>query len=182
MVNYTRLEEDKMASLQCSKCGEGIHYHSLPQGIEYTYFSKKVWKDICRTKFDKNNKIMDESGVYPKLFRTSTIENDYSGQYLKLWECPICGTFHLFSDKGTVKKVFVRENSIDTYDYLDTGIMFVDYLWDEVTENDISNDRLISIQPSFYVRMDENHMVISKTHDFSEQYIYSVYEPEWMNE
>ena len=82
-----------MASLKCSKCGEGIHYHSLPQNIEYIYFSKMVWKKVCNTRFDKNTKDMDESGKYPKLYRSSTIENDYSGEFLKIWKCPVCGTF-----------------------------------------------------------------------------------------
>lgn len=60
-----------MASLQCSKCGGGIHYHSLPQDIEYIFFSKEVWDLICSTQFDNKNKVMDESGIYEHPRRAS---------------------------------------------------------------------------------------------------------------
>ena len=107
-----------MASLQCSKCGEGIHYHSLPQDIEYIYFPQMVWESICSTKFDKNNKVMDESGVYPKLYRSSTIENDFVGKYEKIWKCPACGTLHVLSTEGSVKNVFIKDNNVIYYDYI----------------------------------------------------------------
>ena len=171
-----------MASLQCSKCGEGIHYHSLPQDIEYIYFSKIVWESICSTRFDKNNKVMDESGVYPKLYRSSTIENDYPKQFVKIWKCPTCGTLHFFSAEGSVKNVFIKENSTDTYDYIEEGVMFGDYLWSDVTDQDISNVRLLSIKPSFYVRMGSDYLVISETLDFSKPECYRLYLPEWMKE
>lgn len=171
-----------MASLQCSKCGEGIHYHSLPQDIEYIYFSKMVWESICSTRFDKNNKVMDESGVYPKLYRSSTIENDYPEQFVKIWKCPTCGTLHVFSAEGSVKNVFIKDNSTNTYDYIEEGVMFGDYLWSDITDQDISNDRLLSIKPSFYVRMSSDYLVISETLDFSKPECYRLYLPEWMKE
>ncbi|SEQ21927.1 hypothetical protein SAMN02910289_01535 [Lachnospiraceae bacterium RM5] len=169
-----------MASLKCSKCGEGIHYHSLPQNIEYIYFSKMAWKKVCNTRFDKNNKDMDESGKYPKLYRSSTIENDYSGEFLKIWKCPVCGTLHFFDNKINVKKVFVKNDNVDIVGYTEIGVMFADYLWDDITEQDISNDMLSSIEPSFYVGSFLNYLVISKTEDFSDIECYKLYLADWM--
>ena len=140
-----------MASLQCSKCGDGIHYHSLPQDIEYIFFSKGVWNLICSTQFDKKNKVMDESGIYPKLFRSSTIESDYAGKYVKIWKCPTCGTLHVFSDDGSVKKVFVRDDAMPIADYSEEGILFSDFLWEDLTENDMPNKLLKTAKPSFYL-------------------------------
>lgn len=169
-----------MASLQCSKCGEGIHYHSMPEGIEYIYFKKIVWDSICTIKFDKSKKIMDESGIYPKLFRSSTIENDYSGQYMKIWKCQVCGTLHMFSNDGSVTKVFVKDNNEINDEAFEDGIMYDDYLWNEITDRDISNEKLSSIAPSLYVRLAEKSMVISKKPDFSIKTVYMSYNPEWM--
>ena len=171
-----------MASLQCSKCGEGIHYHSLPQEIEYIYFPNVTWEEICNTRFDKNNKVMDESGVYPKLYRSSTIENDYSNQFLKIWKCPTCGTLHFFSDVGSVEKVFVKDSDVNAEDYTEEGVLFGDYLWANVTDQDIPNDHLLSIKPSFYVRLGSVHLVTSETSDFSNPECYRLYFPEWMKE
>ena len=171
-----------MASLQCSKCGQGIHYHSLPQDIEYIYFSKMVWESICSTRFDKNNKEMDESGIYPKLYRSSTIENDYLGKYIKIWKCPTCGTLHVFSSEGSVKNVFIKDNGAITYDCIEEGVMFGDYLWNDITDQDISNDKLLSIEPSFYVKRSPDYLVISSTVDFSKPECYKLHIPEWMKE
>ena len=171
-----------MASLRCSNCGEGIHYHSLPQDIEYIYFSNNMWKEICKTKFDKNNKVMDESGAYPKLYRTSTIENDYAHQFSKIWKCPICGTMHVFSDEVSVDKVFVKDDVVDVGAFIEEGVMFGDYLWSEVIDQDISNDQLSLIEPTFYVRWSSENMIISKSIDFSNKEIYRLYLPEWMKD
>lgn len=169
-----------MASLQCSKCEEGIHYHSLPQDIEYIYFSDAIWKKICNTKFDKNNKSMDKSGIYPKMYRSSTIENDYSGQFTKLWKCPKCETLHFFSDSGNVNKVFVSEDETDPIDYTEEGFMFGDYLWADITDKDISNERLETIKPSYYVRLNSDRIVMSESLDFKNCRYYRLYLPEWM--
>lgn len=171
-----------MASLQCSKCGEGIHYHSLPQDIEYIYFSKKLWERICGTKFDKSNKVMDESGMYPKLYRSSTIENDYRGKYIKMWKCPSCGALHIFSAEGSVKNVFIKGNSVITCDYTEEGVVFGDRLWNDITNQDISNDQLQSIKPSFYVRLSSECLAVSETLDFSNPACYKLYLPDWMKE
>ncbi len=171
-----------MASLKCSKCGEGIHYHSLPQDIEYIYFSNVAWEEICSIRFDKNNKVMDESGIYPKLFRSSTIENDYPGYFLKIWKCPTCGTLHVFSDNGNVKKIFVSDDSENIDDYAEVGIVFGDYLWADVTDRDISNEQLLSVKPSFYVRLSSDYLFVSDGLEFTNFESYKMYLPEWMKE
>ena len=40
-----------MASLECSNCRYGIHYHGLPEGIEYIFFKWDDWKKIESKKF-----------------------------------------------------------------------------------------------------------------------------------
>ena len=87
-----------------------------------------------------------------------------------------------FSAEGSVKNVFIKENSTDTYDYIEEGVMFGDYLWSDITDQDISNIRLLSIKPSFYVRMGSDYLVISETLDFSKPECYRLYLPEWMKE
>ena len=37
-------------------------------------------------------------------------------------------------------KLFIKDNSTDTYDYIEEGVMFGDYLWNDITDQDITND------------------------------------------
>lgn len=60
-----------------------------------------------------------------------------------------------------MKNVFIKDNSTDTYDYIEEGVMFGDYLWNDITDQDITNDRLLSIKPFFYVRMSSDYLVVS---------------------
>ncbi len=79
-----------------------------------------------------------------------------------------------------MKKVFVKNDNVDIVGYTEIGVMFADYLWDDITEQDISNDMLSSIEPSFYVGSFLNYLVISKTEDFSDIECYKLYLADWM--
>ena len=35
-----------MASLKCSKCGYGIHYHDEPNGTEWIEFELNTWEKL----------------------------------------------------------------------------------------------------------------------------------------
>ncbi len=35
-----------MASLKCSKCGYGIHYHDEPNGTEWIAFELNTWEKL----------------------------------------------------------------------------------------------------------------------------------------
>ncbi|MBR4514155.1 MAG: hypothetical protein IKO61_04650 [Lachnospiraceae bacterium] len=95
-----------MASIMCKKCNTGIHYHSEPNGIEYTFIKENDWIIICNSCFDGKAKEMDTEKYYPKLFRTDTIEEDFSELIYKAWKCPACGSIIIFDAKGQPWKTY----------------------------------------------------------------------------
>ncbi len=169
-----------MASIQCSKCGEGIHYHSIPEDIEYTYISKSTWKEICSCKFNKDNKIYGKDG-YPKLFRSDTLEFDFESRILAMWKCPACGTYHLFDENGHVKRIFAHTADKTLDGKVEEGLLFNDYRWDELTEKAVPNTELKNERPTLYVKMNDDGMLTSHNPDFTEETeIYNTFIPEWM--
>ncbi|MCF0229573.1 MAG: hypothetical protein HUJ76_07790 [Parasporobacterium sp.] len=170
-----------MASLKCSKCGEGIHFHSIPQDIEYTYIPKSTWIDICNSRFNKSAIVMDSSGMHPKLFRSDTIENDFEGNIYKMWKCPNCGTMHLFDKNGHVNEVFEEASTTEKNALLDEGLVFSDYYWDNLTEKAVPDELLKSERPTYYCRKGKDVLFFSEHEDFSvcnKAYVKLI--PDWM--
>lgn len=136
-----------MASIQCSKCNTGIHYHGESNGIQYYFIKKNDWKKICTSYFDKYNKIFSE-GNLPKLFRSDTIEEDFSNNIIKAWKCPNCGLMMFFGKNGEIKKEFepdinnnnnIFPNKPDSYKEY---VVFDDYTWDKLTESAIPDNEI----------------------------------------
>jgi len=173
-----------MASLKCSVCGEGIHYHSTPADVEYRYISLKDWKEICRTKFDKSNKIMDSSGSHPMLFRSDTLDDDFADKIKRFWKCPQCDSWHFFENEKVAKvykiKEDVKEIQVDKIGL--EYVIFDDYMWDELTEKSIPNEMLAEIVPTYYAKIYDNYVVISSNRDYSNNIqVFELVKPDWMN-
>lgn len=66
-----------MASIQCTNCKLGIHYHGEPEGIEFILIERKDWDKIISSNFDPKNKKINAQTGYPNLYRTDTIEEDF---------------------------------------------------------------------------------------------------------
>lgn len=128
-----------MASILCSKCSQGIHYHGEPNGIQYAMITKADWDKIKSSKFDPSHKIIDPMNRYPKLFRTDTIEDDFPETVKKFWKCPFCGTLHFFDSEGLVLSAYepgAFENENGDFNNIE-GWYFDDYKWDKLTEEAI---------------------------------------------
>ena len=124
-----------MASLKCSKCGFGIHYHGEPDNTEYIMIKETDWFNITKNIFDPKNKIMKDG--YPMLFRSDTIEDEFSDCFIKFWICKRCGTLAIF-DGIYVDSVYApTEDKVPVDKHSKMYIVFSDYLWDEITEHSI---------------------------------------------
>lgn len=136
-----------MASLKCSNCGEGIHYHGVPEDIEYTYCK---WDDWCMLESLKVN--------------SDELDIKYEEMLAKPWKCPACTTFTFF-DKCHVVRVYSPMQSDDTNilvtEDMESGLLFDDYLWDEITEetNPIQNI-LEKYKGYHWVRKNNEYMFI----------------------
>lgn len=135
-----------MASILCSKCHQGIHYHGEPNGIQYVMICKTDWDKIVSSDFDSRQKIIDQTSGYPKLYRTDTIEEDFPESVKKFWKCPHCATLHFFDTDGRVVSVY--EPAVLTKEKWGSGHIegwfFDDYKWDELTEKMLPDSKLSS--------------------------------------
>ena len=72
-----------MASLKCSFCGYGIHYHGEPpDDTEYIFCTPDTW-----AKIEKEN------------LTSSRLEGEYYELFVYAWKCAECWTFAFF-DRG----------------------------------------------------------------------------------
>lgn len=156
-----------MASIKCRQCGFGIHYNSVPNGIEYIFIKKDKWECIFHSKFRTDICEMDETGQYPKLFRSDTIESDFPDAIEKVWVCPKCKCIHRFDLKGVVTETYKIRKMEMKSDVVCEGIVFDDYRWETITESMIPDERLRGIEPSDFVKLYDNGFVLSKNDDFS---------------
>ena len=134
-----------MASVKCSKCGYGIHYHGEPNGTEYIFILKADWEAITSSCFDPKDKVLDSNKDYPKLFQSDTIEEDFPGAVHKYWKCPKCGSLFFFDAEGNVTRMFAptdQEDSVSISDDIENGVIYDDYSWDALTEASIADNAI----------------------------------------
>ena len=87
-----------MASLKCSNCGFGIHYHDEPNGTEYVFIKLTEWERLIETKLNVSRYLLDGTE-----------------DYLYAWKCKECGAFMFMDNKiGFVNKVFVPAEECKT--------------------------------------------------------------------
>lgn len=162
-----------MASVLCSNCNTGIHYHSDPNGIEYVYISDEDWNSICESRFNPESKVIDDKG-YPKLFRTDTLESDFESVIHKAWVCPNCKSIITFDAKGNVINTYTSSKEEDLGLMVSSGIAFDDYLWDRITEDAKPDSNLKNQSPTFYVQFFERGIIISRNKQFDDSFYYSI--------
>ena len=136
-----------MASLKCSFCGNGIHYHGIPNGTKYIFCKMEDWQEI-----EQQN------------LRSDEIELEYYEKFIEAWKCPKCGTFAFFEKRVHVSDIYTpnKENSTDEMSGQNTfGVFFNDYLWDEITENNISAKYILKTYPQhLWILKNQNEMRI----------------------
>ena len=151
-----------MASLKCSKCGNGIHYHDEPNGTEWIAFETDTWNYLC------------SSSISISAYETTA----KSGWYT-IWKCKDCGTLHIFNGLDVnLDKVYELQDFEDL-NVSDNGIKciaFDDIAWDEITEtekngNDFDNSfkgierKYIRIsRDKIQVYRDENFTLLEKSY------------------
>lgn len=136
-----------MASLKCSFCGNGIHYHGIPDGTKYIFCTLENWQEI-----EKQN------------LRSDEIELENYEKFTEAWKCPKCGTFAFFNSRVHVSEVYTPANKIPTDKVLDKstfGVFFNDLLWDEITEDNISAKDILRVYPKHcWIVKNQNEMRI----------------------
>ena len=120
-----------MASIKCSFCNMGIHYHNEPNGTEFIMFPSNFWYSLEHLTSNVN-----ESYRYLK---SDAIELEFPNSYYKFWMCPNCKSIILFEKNTpyvagiyTVNHKHEKSNS-SNIDY----IVFSDKTWDFITERKI---------------------------------------------
>lgn len=161
-----------MASILCNNCNYGIHYHDIPEGIEFLYIPIKTWEKICQSRFDKNNPIYDEQHIYPKLFRSDTIEADFKNEVTYAWKCPSCESILVFHENGSVKNTYIKSQLQGVQEWNYEGLVFDDYTWHKLVEKQLSNNKLQIITPTFYVRGNETELLVSADNKFEKLIAY----------
>ena len=161
-----------MASLKCSNCGYGIHYHGISNGTEYILFDLNFWNWIITQKFDKNKKTYDKSG-YPFLYRSDSIQTEFVDKVYHFWKCKKCGTLAFFKPEcNMVDSVYTPDESYKpNYNSKKIGrfICFDDHLWDEITEKALPvNEIMVKYVPAMYVLFFEDGILCCQ--DFDGEY------------
>ena len=122
-----------MASLKCSGCGYGIHYHDEPNDTEYLFCTMDVWAKI-------------ES----EILTSSWVEAEYYEQIVYAWKCAECGTFAFFDRGGRVTGVYTPNKELSSEPMLEPvefGLFFDDILWYDITEQDIPASEILKKYP-----------------------------------
>ncbi len=146
-----------MASLQCSGCGEGIHYHGEPEGIEYVAFELDSWNSLIDTDL------------------TIISYDEHTDRYLTMWRCPECGTMHVFKPNSNwVWKVFkpCNETTLSVAGGTEY-IIFDDHNYFDITETDITGKEYMNTYPEksrMYGVILGNKMVFFKTAGFDKPF------------
>ena len=108
-----------MASLKCSHCGFGIHYHDEPNGIELYAFSQKLWNFNLKT--DK-----------PIVSFTESDEG-----FLIVWRCPECDCLHVFKGyEPRIKQAYAPSDDLFPLMSAEKYLFFVDSLRDKVFDEE----------------------------------------------
>ena len=163
-----------MASLQCSKCKAGIHYHGEPEGIEYVLIKIKDWEVITSSKFAPDKKQYYPGSKSPRLFASDSIEMDFPEMIATAWKCPECGSLMFFGENGSVSASFeedmdapITESSVG-----DLYVIFDDYAWDALTESALPDWKIPEqFRPVSYVDIsDESIRVLSLDGNVRKQY------------
>ena len=137
-----------MASLKCSHCGFGIHYHDEPNGVEYTALSQDLWNSFSKT--DK------------PIVRYVLDGND---DFLCIWRCPECGCIHTFEAYRPIfKQAYIPCDDVAIYTESKKYLVFIDFLFEDISERGLSAKEFANggkySSDSFFYAMINNECVI----------------------
>ena len=137
-----------MASLKCSHCGFGIHYHDEPNGVEYTALSTELWNLFSET--DK------------PIVRYVLDGND---DFLCIWRCPKCGCIHTFEAYRPIfKQAYIPCDDVAVYTKSKKYLVFIDFLFEDISERGLSAKEFANggkySSDSFFYAMINNECVI----------------------
>lgn len=137
-----------MASLKCSHCGFGIHYHDEPNGVEYTALSQELWNSFSKT--DK------------PIVRYVLDGND---DFLCIWRCPECGCIHTFEAYRPIfKHAYIPCDDVAIYTESKKYLVFIDFLFEDISERGLSAKEFANggkySSDSFFYAMINNECVI----------------------
>lgn len=142
-----------MASLKCSKCGFGMHYHDEPNGIEYIIIAQDNWSALKDYSFDNNGlNYMPNVDEIELLLPTFII---------KVWKCPVCGTIAMFDNSNIqVNAVYVQAiNGFEVHLCGNVYYAFSDYSWDKLTELPIKiNEVAGKCEPDYVLYEQDKHV------------------------
>ena len=137
-----------MASLKCSHCGFGIHYHDEPNGVEYTALSQDLWNSFSKT--DK------------PIVRYVLDGND---DFLCIWRCPECGCIHTFEAYRPIfKQAYIPCDDVAIYTESKKYLVFIYFLFEDISERGLSAKEFANggkySSDSFFYAMINNECVI----------------------
>lgn len=147
-----------MASLKCSHCGFGMHYHDEPNGIGYTALSQGLWNLFSET--DK------------PIVRYLLDGND---DFLSIWRCPECGCIHVFEAfRSIFKQAYLPCNHVDISTEAQKYLVFVDFLFEEISERGLTAKEFAHAGPYpandfFYAMIDHESIIVYRDEACSEE-------------
>lgn len=109
-----------MASLKCSNCGCGIHYHDEADGTQLIVFKESVWNNLLNSDIPVSRYILDGTE-----------------DYLEIWRCKNCETLHIFD--GVDVSIAYRKIDNVTKEPVngENYVGYVDTDWSIITEDRI---------------------------------------------
>lgn len=145
-----------MASLKCSNCGNGIHYHDEANGTQIIFFTEDEWNRLT------------ESEMYVSRY---TLDG---GDYYTFWKCPECGALHRFdSESNKVRAVYKKkEEYCSLNNNCECYVGYVDYDWDQITEGQIVGKEIDAKYPNCKKLCIEDYgtILIIQSDDNKEEY------------
>ena len=146
-----------MASLKCSKCGYGIHYHDEPNGVEWVAFELGTWNNLCASSKS-----------------ISSYEIDTKSGWYTVWKCEECGTLHVFKamDINMDRSYELQDNAATKAqeENVIECIAFEDIIWDEITETESNGndfDNRFKDYPRKYIRICEETLSVYTDEEYN---------------
>jgi len=119
-----------MASLKCSNCGCGIHYHDEADGTQLIAFKESVWNKLLNSDIPVSRYMLDGTE-----------------DYLEIWKCKNCETLHIFN--GVDVSAAYRK-TVNTAVESASGEKYVGYVdtdWGIITEEQILGSDIVKKYP-----------------------------------
>ena len=125
-----------MAVRGCGFCGFQIRYHGEPEGtqpVQYLFCRLDKWREL-----EAENLSAD------------SIEIEHEYPFIQAWRCWRCGSFLFFSDRIHLSEVYTPNeefSSAPMQEPFDFGPFWDDFLWFDITEDDIHASEVLTRYP-----------------------------------